>query len=72
MAKKTQDIRPKKLRPLVPKEYQGKWITWNQKQSQILSSGDTLEQARDSAIVAGEPNPILEWVPPGLVIGFRR
>jgi hypothetical protein len=62
--------RKKQPRPIVPREYGGKWITWNQDGSKILSSGETLKEARDAAIAAGEEDPVLEWVPPGLMIGL--
>jgi hypothetical protein len=65
-------IARRKPRPIVPKQYGGKWITWNQKEDKILSSGLTLEEARNAAIAAGEDDPVLEWVPPGLLVGFRR
>ena len=62
----------KKPWPIVPKEYGGKWIAWSEDERKILGSGLTLEEARDTAIAAGEGDPVLEWVPPGPIIGFRR
>jgi hypothetical protein len=60
--------------PIVPKEYSGKWIAWNFHRTRILASGRTAQEARDAALKAGEPKPILSKVPRADVryIGGRR
>ncbi len=45
--------------PVVPIEYAGKWIAWNHAMTRIISAGATPREARDAAVKAGEPNPIL-------------
>ena len=59
--------------PIVPKEYAGQWIAWNQDRTHIVASGATPREARDAAIKAGELNPILGKSPPANVrmIGAR-
>src|SRR5438067_292088 len=50
--------------PVVPKEYAGRWIAWNQGRTAIVASGMTLREAADAARMAGEGKPGYEWVPP--------
>jgi hypothetical protein len=50
--------------PVVPIEYAGLWIAWDRQQARIVSSGTTVAEARDRAIAAGEPRPLLAKVPP--------
>src|SRR3989442_1018974 len=56
--------RPKKSPPIVPREYGGKWVAWDRKMDQILSTGKTPAEVRNVAISAGEDDPVLEWIPP--------
>lgn len=60
--------------PIVSKEYAGKWIAWDFQRTRILASGHTAREARDAAIKAGEPKPVLSKVPRADVrfIGGRR
>jgi hypothetical protein len=64
----------KKPRPIVPKEYGGKWVAWDRKMDNILTSGKTPAEVRNAAITAGEEDPVLEWIPPShaLIIGAVR
>lgn len=48
---------------VVPIEYAGKWIAWNADQTKILSSGETIQDARNKAFQAGEKTPWLDKVP---------
>lgn len=61
-------------RPVVPREFAGKWIAWNRKGTAIVASGKTLIEARDGARAAGERAPGFEWIPPAnrRLIGFGR
>ena len=49
--------------PVVPKEYAGQWIAWDQEQTQIVASGRTYEEACQAAIAAGEEHPLLAKAP---------
>jgi hypothetical protein len=49
--------------PLVPRKYSGLWIAWDRKQERILGSGRTFAEAKQAALEAGEPNPLLAKVP---------
>jgi len=49
--------------PVVPKQYAGQWIAWNQEQTQIVASGRTYEEARQAAIAAGADRPLLAKAP---------
>jgi hypothetical protein len=48
---------------VVPIEYAGQWIAWNQGGTCIVGSGDTLAEAANAAQVAGEQQPIFAKVP---------
>jgi hypothetical protein len=52
-----------KFPPTVSREFAGRWIAWNSTRTKIVSSGRTLEEARQLAFSAGESNPILAKVP---------
>jgi hypothetical protein len=49
--------------PIVPKQFAGLWIAWGRQQTRIVSSGTSVVEARDRAIAAGEPRPLLAKVP---------
>lgn len=59
--------------PTVPREYAGKWIAWNHAVTQIVASGSSPAEVMEAAKKAGEPNPVLDRVPPANVrlIGAR-
>jgi hypothetical protein len=59
--------------PIVSREYAGKWIAWDHGMTRIVASGATPREARDAAIKAGEPRPILGKSPAANVrmIGAR-
>ena len=45
-------------------EHAEKWIAWAQDEKSLIASGDTHEEVREAARLAGYPRPILEWAPP--------
>jgi hypothetical protein len=55
---------PVKPPPIVPKEYAGKWIAWDERQTHIIASGRTYDEAYQAAIATGETNPLLAKAPP--------
>lgn len=61
--------------PVVPREFGGKWIAWNQAGTKILAAADDLVTAEQAARQAGENHPRLEKVPRAdvrIVGGARR
>src|SRR5260370_41643486 len=60
--------------PIVPIEYAGKWIAWNQEGTRIVASGQTLQEAIEAAAKAGESDPILGKAPKADVrfVGLQR
>jgi hypothetical protein len=54
---------PQPQMPLVPKEYAGQWIAWDQAHTRIIASGRTFEEVRNAAIAAGESDPLMDMVP---------
>jgi len=60
----TEDRRePLPEAPVVPLEYAGLWIAWDWEHTRIVASGQTIEEAFEAAIAAGEPEPILGRAP---------
>ncbi len=61
-------------RPIVPKEFGGKWIAWNRDNTRIIASADDLEAVACAAKEAGEEHPSFEKVPPAdaYIIGAAR
>jgi len=57
---------PDRPRP-VPAEYTGQWVAWDAKRSKIVAHGADMSRVRNEAIAAGQPEPILQKVPEGLV-----
>jgi hypothetical protein len=53
--------------PLVPRQYAGQWIAWDHDHTRIIASGETFEEVRQAAIETGEPDPLLDKVPPANV-----
>jgi hypothetical protein len=49
--------------PIVPKEYAGMWIAWDQKETKIIASGRTFAEAQSGATLAGEAHPVFAKVP---------
>ena len=49
--------------PTVPKHYAGQWIAWDRRQTKIVASGRSFTEARERALAAGEPDPVLAKVP---------
>jgi hypothetical protein len=49
--------------PVVPMQYSGLWVAWNEAQTEIVGSGRTLAQARAAARSRGEMRPLLAKVP---------
>lgn len=52
-----------RARPVVPKEYAGRWIAWNAAANKIIASGDDLPTVAKKAQAAGEAHPSFEKVP---------
>ena len=50
-------------RPVVPKEFGGKWMAWNHAATRIIASGDDLQSVAKAAKDAGEAHPSFEKVP---------
>ena len=57
--------------PTVGPQYSDKWIVWNAEQTEIIASADTYEAATEKAGQSGDPDPIIEKVPPldGGIVG---
>ena len=51
-------------RDIVPAEYGGKWIAWDDDQIHIVASAESDLEAERIAIEAGVKNPFVELVPP--------
>lgn len=47
----------------IPAKYAGKWIAWNENHKEIVSSGNTLQEARKKAFALSENKPWLDRVP---------
>ena len=52
-----------KKKGVVPKEYAGLYIVWNEDETEIVASGRTIEETRQAAIEAGVRDPLLQKVP---------
>ncbi len=59
--------------PTVPIEYAGKWIAWDHAMTRIMASGESPCEVVEAAKKIGEPDPVLDRVPPANVrlIGAR-
>jgi hypothetical protein len=59
--------------PTVPIEYAGKWIAWDHSMTRIVASANSLTEVLEAAKKAGEPDPVLDKVPPANIrlIGAR-
>ena len=53
---------PERARP-VPVEYAGKWVAWNDDQSEIVAHGSELKTVRQTAAELGCIRPVLQKVP---------
>jgi hypothetical protein len=49
--------------PTVPRRYAGQWIAWDRRQTKIIAAGRSFAEAKERAIAAGEPAPVLAKVP---------
>jgi hypothetical protein len=59
---------PDRRKP-VPLEYAGLWITWDDRLSEILSSGKDLAKVREKAVLRGCTNPVLQKIPQAPFVG---
>ncbi|MBI3467442.1 MAG: hypothetical protein HY000_30910 [Planctomycetes bacterium] len=61
-------------RPVVPREYAGKWIAWSRDGLRIVASGDSLQAVQRAAAATDEQDVGYEWVPPATtrIIGAGR
>ena len=57
------DTQKETVEELVPIEYAGKWVAWSADHSVIVSSADSLQEARQKAFDGGEKNPWLDKIP---------
>jgi hypothetical protein len=59
---------------IVPLEYAGLWIAWNQEGTRIVASGRTIDEAAESAAAAGETRPVFSKGPKADVrfVGIHR
>jgi Family of unknown function (DUF5678) len=48
---------------VVPIQYAGQWIAWDQTGTRIVASGRTIDEALRGAEAAGEKEPVLAKVP---------
>jgi len=39
---------------ITPRKYYGKWIAWNEDQSEVIASGDSAAQVERTAIATGQ------------------
>ena len=60
--------------PIVPLEYAGMWIAWNNERTRIIASGRTVEEVVKAAAEAGETDPMFDKVPKANVrfVGISR
>ncbi len=60
----------------VPLEFAGKWVAWSADHTKIVSSANSLQEARQKAFALGEKNPWLDKIPDDRVrfggAAFRR
>lgn len=47
----------------VPIEYAGKWVAWSADHTRIVSSADSLQDARNVAFSLGEATPWMDKIP---------
>ncbi len=52
---------------VVPIELAGKWVAWSADHKSIISSANSLQEARQKAFDLGEKTPWLDKVPDGVV-----
>jgi hypothetical protein len=56
-------IHDRRDQPGVPSEFTGKWVAWDRGQSRIVGSGKTFDEAKSSAIAAGQSAVLMARVP---------
>ena len=49
--------------PIVPIEYAGQWIAWNEGHTKIIASDDRLPEAHKKALATGEEHFWMDKVP---------
>ncbi len=54
---------------LVPLEYAGQWLAWNEDCTEILAHGDSLSEVHDQAVQFGCLRPVLQKIPRGPFVG---
>jgi len=59
---------PERVRP-IPVEYAGRWVAWNDDQSEIVAHGSELKMVRQAAAERGCARPVLQKVPHGSFVG---
>ena len=53
--------------PVIPSEYCGKWIVWNDDQTAIAASGETFHAVVEAAARLGLEQPVYMPVPDGFI-----
>jgi len=54
---------------LIPAEYAGQWIAWNDDRSEIVANGEDLNDVRLRAVQRGCACPVLHKIPHGPFVG---
>jgi len=60
---RTRPIRDEAARGMARREHAGKWLAWSEDESRIVAVGDTADDVRRAAELAGNPRFIYDWVP---------
>ncbi len=53
----------RRSQPRVPSELSGKWVAWDRDETRIVASGDTFDEAKQSAAAAGQSAVLMARVP---------
>jgi hypothetical protein len=62
----------RRSQPRLPKELSGKWVAWDRDETRIVATGDTFDEAKQSAAAAGQSAVLMARVPMSSQFRFRR
>jgi hypothetical protein len=65
-------IRFPNRRPLVPLEYAGQWLAWNEDHREIVAHATTLRKVSELAVQRGCTDPVFQKIPRGPFIGCEQ